>query len=482
MNKKVIFVGIVTLTLTIFPLGVKNIVDSSINLKKTELVDSGILLDIENSEGYVTSSRDFKITINDEKKFKNYFKTIIVKQYPMYQNLLEETFKDDSKGFDEFLKGIVLKGNIKNSNMNPFSDINVYTYVDKLSDNIMEEIKKYEKSSEIILSLFEKEVLAFNLVFDSNSKLKTMTLKDINENIKSTSEISTQVLGYKVTNNSTEKEIIADIKVDKISTDIKFDKNDPNRKLNENASFDMHDLKINFTFENQLVNNGNMEIGSININGANSHINLGKTKILSYGKNTNGIYSTKSEIKIEKFSIDDGKLNIDFDNLNLDMYLNDVSYKNIQHFQKTFQDVQTENLNNISLSKEEIKEKTHKSLNSLLREAISLLNDGLSLKIDAKLLGLIEKKLNLKKIKLDIDARIDKNDLTLETYNSLSLMNITNVKANLVMDEEDYVSLSTLFPQVKMMTLNFIKKENGNVKFSFNLKKGKIEVNGQKLN
>lgn len=481
MNKKMILGGIVVAAIALAPLGVKNMIDKSIDLKKTELSNIGVFLSIEKDEGYINSTRDFKVTIKDENKFKEYFKSSVIKEYPAYEILIDEFMKEETKNFDEFLKGIVFKGNIKNSNLNPSSDIKVYAYLDSLSNEIMNDIKKDKEASEIIMPLFEKEALAFNMVFDSKSKLKTISLKDINEKIKSTNkagekaEGNFQLLGYEIINKSTDKEIIADAKLDKIQFDIDS-KSDVNIVLNN--------LKYNINYESQFVNNGKMQIDNINlVADSKVDINLGKTEVDSSGVVTNGVYSAKSNMKTKNFKIKDEQTNISLNDLNLNMYFDDVDYKSLKNLTDAYNTYSFENLKAASLPKEERIVEMQKNVLPLLKELTTFLNNGLSMKIDSNLLGFNNGQLKLDDIKFDLDAKLNKNDLNVQSLNQLVILSLLNVDANLEMMEKDFVNLTGVInPQFAQMMTMYAKREDGKVLFDLDLKKGKIEVNGQKVN
>ena len=481
MNKKVILGGIAIAAFVLAPIGIKKMIDNSIDLKKSELNKVGVLLSIDNSEGYLKTTRDFTITIKDETKFKKYFKNILSEKYPVYEMILSRFEQNNGESLDEFLKGVVFKGNINNSNISPSSEISVYTYLDKLSENIMTEIKNDAESSKIILPLFEKEAFAFNMVFDSDTKLKTLALKDIDENIKTTSKYGNttegifQILGNKVINNSTEKEIVSNIKFDKINMDVKSKKN---------ANFNINNLKFNINYENKFINNSKTEIGSINLDvDTNKNLSLGNTKIASGGVVSNGVYSANSKIFTKNFKLVDGNKNVNLDSLNLNLYLNDLDYKNLQNLNKAYMNFESTNIESMSLPRNERMAQLEKVQGPLLLEVNSFLNNGLSLKLDTDLTGLKTEELKLKNLKLKIDAKLDKNNLNIQTINQFVILSLLDVKANIEMLEEDYINLISIFnPNLTQVVSMYAKRENGKVLFDLDLKKGKIEVNGQKVN
>ena len=481
MNKKVFISGFLLL-LALAPFGVKNIVDKSIELNKTELDKVGVDLSIVNTQGYINTNRKFTLTISDEVKFKEFFKNLIVEEYPLYSASIDGIYKRDTKELDDFIKGIVFKGNIENSNINPFSNIKVYTYLDKLSDKIMNKIKNDNDSSQILLPLFNTEALAFNMEFDNNTKLKSLVLKDINEkfnmpnNPGKMNETIFQVLGYKVINNSTEKEIIADINLDKINFDIKSQRSSSNILLNN--------LKYNINYENQFINSGNMKIQNINISsGPKNSVSLGETDIYSKAFVTNGIYSSNFKIYANKFKLIGNNKNTSLDDLELEVHLNGVNYNKLENLLLAYNTFEIESYNAMHLPDYKKKLKMQEFINPLLKEASSILNDGLSLKVNSKVSGLTNNNLNLNDLAFVLDAKLNKNNLTAQTFNQFALLSLLDINAELKMLEEDYASLSKIFPSnFTNLASMYLTKEKGKVKFNLILQRGKIEVNGQAVN
>jgi hypothetical protein len=479
MSKKAILGGVVLTALALSPVGIKNIVDTTIELQKSNLNDKGILLSITNSEGYLNTRRDFSLTIIDEVKFKKYFRDVLLEKYPVYEVLINNFTKNDTRKLDEFLKGIVFKGNIKNSNINPSSNIEVYTYLDKFSDEIMSKIKADEESARVILPLFQKESLALNILFDSKAVLKTLSLKDIDESMESISksgkktEAKFQILGHEVVNNSTDTAIIADVKFDKINIDV---------KARDNVNFVFNEIKYNINYKNQFINNGEMEIKSLDFKiDDNKKLHLGETKLISEGLLTNEVYSANSTISTSDFKFKDERNNSSLDNLYIDLHLNDLDYKNIEKLNNAYLSFESASLN--SNSTKDRKTQMEVAKKPLINELTTLVNNGLSLKIDASVLGLKTKKLNLDTVELKFDAKLDKNNLSIKTFNKFSLLSLLSAKAKLEMFEDDYTSLtSTIHPRMAQVFSLYAQKDNDKVVFNLDLKKGKIEVNGKKVN
>jgi hypothetical protein len=479
MSKKAILGGVVLTALILAPIGIRNLVDTTIESQKLILNEKGILLSIDKSEGYLNTKRDFTLTITSEEKFKEYFTDILLEKYPIYEMFINNIKKGDTKKFDAFLKGIVFKGNIKNSNINPSSDIEVYTYLDKFSDEIMSKIKADKESAEFMLPLFDKESLAFNILFDSKAKIKTFSLKDIDENMKATSKAGKkmkarfQILGHELTNNSNDTAIISNVKLDKLNIDI---------NANEKVNFAVNEIKYNMNYKNQFINNGKLEIQKINIKiNDNRNLQLGKTKLFSSGLITNEVYSVNSTIATSKFKLKDKNTNTSLDDLNIDLYFNDLDYKNIEKLNNAYFTFQSASINNRSSKDRKIK--MNSANKQLVSELTTLVNNGLSFKVDVNLLGLKSKKLNLNSLKLKVDGNLDKNNLSIKTFNKFSILASLNAKTRLELSEDDYRNLSLrMHPSMEEIISTYALRNNSKVIFDIDLNKGKIEVNGKKVN
>ena len=484
MSKKAILGIIVLIVFILAPLGIRNIVDTTIKSQKLELNDKGILLSIDNTQGYLNSVRDFTLTITNEVKFKEYLTDILLEKYPVYEVFINNFRKSDSKKFDEFLKGIVFKGNIKSSNINPSSDIEVYTYLDKFSDEIMSKIKEDKESSKFILSFLEEESLALTILFDNEVKVKTLSLKDIDENIKTTSKSGKEVkgkfeiLGHKLINNSNDKAIIADLKLDKINISI---------NAKNNVVFLIKDIEYNMNYENQFINNGELGIKNINIKiNDNRSLQLKETKLLSSGLVSNEVYSVNSRISTSDFKLSDFKLKnksieTSLDSLDIDVYLNNLDYKNIKKLNNAYQAFYATSIN--ARTSKDARTQMDATNKQIVSELTTLVNNGLSLRIDTSLRGLKNKKIDLNSLDLKVDAKLDKNDLSINTFNKFSILNLLNVKAKLEILEDDYKNFSSIIhPSMAQIVSLYALEKNDKVVFELDIKKGKIEVNGKKVN
>ncbi|KAB7885074.1 DUF945 family protein [Poseidonibacter ostreae] len=484
MSKKAILGIIVLIAFILAPLGIRNIVDTTIKSQKLELNDKGILLSIDNTQGYLNSVRDFTLTITNEVKFKEYLTDILLEKYPVYEVFINNFRKSDSKKFDEFLKGIVFKGNIKSSNINPSSDIEVYTYLDKFSDEIMSKIKEDKESSKFILSFLEEESLALTILFDNEVKVKTLSLKDIDENIKTTSKSGKEVkgkfeiLGHKLINNSNDKAIIADLKLDKINISI---------NAKNNVVFLIKDIEYNMNYENQFINNGELGIKNINIKiNDNRSLQLKETKLLSSGLVSNEVYSVNSRISTSDFKLSDFKLKnksieTSLDNLDIDVYLNNLDYENIERLNNAYQVFYATSIN--TRTSKDARTQMDATNKQIVSELTTLVNNGLSLRIDTSLRGLKNKKIDLNSLDLKVDAKLDKNDLSINTFNKFSILNLLNLKAKLEILEDDYKNFSSIIhPNMAQIVSLYALEKNDKVVFELDIKKGKIEVNGKKVN
>ncbi len=491
MNKKII-IGIFIVVLGLAPFGVKSVFDKLIEKNKVELKSNGIDVSINNIQGYLTTNREFTFTISDELKLKKLMQNPIVSNYIIsISAILGGNVK-----VEDFFKGTVLKGTIENSNINPFSDIKVYAYVNKLSDNFMNIIKEEDEVLyKSILSFIEKKALAFNMEFDNQSKLKTFALKDIDEKFKildkfSEREAALQVLGYKIVKKSSKEEIIANINFDKLYFGV------------SDKKFLLNNLKYDINYKDELLNGGTMKIENIDFQETDMGINLSNIFLTSKTSINNELYTGISEIRTKEFKIsaDDQKV-FYLDNFNLKTFV-DLNYNKYKNFYKAYKKFQakeheTRELSDYSKREAIIKE----AFDTLFKEITSLLNSGLSFKINKHLLGLdvdsfglLPNRLKLRELNLDLDIKLDENSLIvsnipdlLSLFSRQEFLSLFDAKIDLETQEEDYKNiiaiLSKIFPPSFLdMILKYAKKQNSKVKFDFLFQKGNLkEINGEKL-
>ena len=164
----------------ITPLVVKKSVNETIEKERASLSQKGLKLDITKEDGYFSSVREFDIKVEDSKLFKDFILDELSKVESINTNLFEAMKAKANSGYKEVLEGMLFKGQMKNSNLFP-QDSFLEFHLASLSDVIMTELKRKKDIYKIINPIFEEKILAFTLTLDSNQKLKSIFMKNIDK-------------------------------------------------------------------------------------------------------------------------------------------------------------------------------------------------------------------------------------------------------------------------------------------------------------
>lgn len=478
MTKTLLTVGIVGLV-ALAPYGVKTISDKVIEKRIDELKTNGIKLEILNSQGYLQSKRDFVLTIENENKFKELLKQGLVSKYPVYENIIEELFKKDSREFDEFLRGIVFKGNILNSNVDLNSDIKVTTSLDKFSNKIMNEIKKDEESKKIVLPFIEKGGLTAFMTYSSEGILKDFRLKDINEEIETKDSLGREVssniklLGSNVVNKSTKDRIIADMNLDDLILEV-------NAKDNTKISLSNLDYSINY--KNELENTGVLSFEKFNFINNEDGIKLGKTILEAKGEVYTNNYSTTGIIKTNSFHANTPKGDVDIDSLALNINVDNIDYSSLKKVNESYIKLQSLTIEP-NMTKNERKVALENVVQPMLESLNSLINKGFLVDLKISLKDFKNENLELDSINVVMNGTLNKNSVNLKYLNNQSILKEIEAVIDISMLKTDMENIFKIInPQMAMMLSMYAKEENNKVIYSIELNRGQIAVNGKNLN
>lgn len=477
--KKFIFIAVAVVLLALAPLGVKNIIDEEVSKQSLLLEKKGLKVEVLSSNGYLKTKRDFELTIEDEKKFKEFLRDSFVEKYPTYEALFDSIVEEDTKEFDEFLRGLVFKGDISNSNINYNSDIDVYVYLHKFSDEIMSELNRNKDKNQEVLSLLNKKALAFDINLTNKAKLKRIALKDIDERVVSknslghTSDTTFKVLSYFFENKSTQELLKGKLNLDKFLIQTS--------KENENSIMDLTSLVYNFTYLNEYINSSDLKLKEFSflVDGVNVDIN--NLDLKSKGLVKSGIYRTQLDLKTDdfrfltpadKFTIESILLNIDFNN---------IDYERLRNLNSSYINLELISLDK-TLTKNERSQKLSYAVETLINDIDEVLNYGATLKANLDLKAL-DSRISFETIDLDIDLTLQKNNLTFQTLNKKELLSNIDGTINIVLPKKDFmVLLKEINSSIGMLLSVYAKEEKNQVLFNIDIKNGEIFVNDKKLN
>ncbi len=478
--KKIALLIVVFILLALAPLGVKNIIDEQVQIQTVLLEQKGVKVDVLNSSGYLKTKREFELTIKDEKEFKEFIKASFVKKYPTYEELIDSLLKEDSKELDEFLRGIVFRGNINNSNINYNSDINVNIYLHKFSDKIMKKLNENKDKNQEMLSLLEKKALAFDIVLSKNAVLKKLTLKDIDENIVSTNSIGQtsttdlKVLSYFV-NNYSEKDLLkAKINLDRFLI--------KTVTSNKESIIDLNSLVYDFTYLDEYINSSKLKLENFIFAVNDIDLAINGIDLKSKGEVKSGLYQTYLDLKTNNVEFSSRKDKLSINSVIFDLKLNDILYNDLKNLNSAYINMELITLDN-TLTKNEKSLKLTSAIDNLILSIDEVLNNGATLKTKLDLKDLQQTNVSFKNIDLDIDLVLNKNTLSFQTLDKKELLSNVDGNIVLVLPKDDFINFLRLVdPTIGMLLSVYAKEQKNDILFDLKINKGVITVNDKKLN
>lgn len=478
--KKIALLIVIFILLALAPLGVKNIIDEQVQIQTVLLEQKGVKVDVLNSSGYLKTKREFELTIKDENEFKEFIKASFVKKYPTYEELIDSLLKEDSKELDEFLRGIVFRGSINNSNINYNSDINVNIYLHKFSDKIMKKLNENKDKNQEMLSLLEKKALAFDIVLSNNAVLKKLTLKDIDENIVSTNSIGQtsttdfKVLSYFV-NNYSEKDLLkAKINLDRFLI--------KTVTSNKESIIDLNSLVYDFTYLNEYINSSKLKLENFIFAVNDIDLAISGIDLKSKGEVKSGLYQTYLDLKTNNIEFSSRKDKLSINSVLFDLKLNDILYDDLKNLNSAYINMELITLDN-TLTKNEKSLKLTSAIDNLILSIDEVLNNGATLKTKLDVKDLQQTNVSFKNIELDIDLVLNKNSLSFQTLDKKELLSNVDGNLVLVLPKDDFTNFLRLVnPTIGMLLSVYAKEQKNDILFDVKINKGVITVNDKKLN
>ncbi len=466
MKKAIVFV-IVLVAIALAPILVKSYVDKNIQNKISVLDQRGVDLKILSEKGYFSSLRDFELRIKDVEKFAVYIGSIST-NLNFFSSLMTS-----SEEVKKFLEEMVFKGNIENSNINYFANIKVNTYLDKVSDEFIRELRK-DKTNPLYVAL-DKKLLNFDMEFSNKGIFKNSKLKDIDEKFNSQKgdTLDLKVFGQKLENNSDDKKIKIKTNLDEFLVDFE------NKK--ESFKFSFEDLDYDYSGESNLIADVSMDFKNILMDTGEVKFNIADIYSSSKGDLKKDKYDLTSTLKLSNFKGEDKISNIDsrMDSFKLDFDILGLDYTSVKEFMNYYNQSQAKALSikdDAALFTEYMKQ-----TQEMMRFLLVIVNKGFDIKINTNLDDLSYAKDSIKSLKIDLDANIKENKFDINKTHPLALLDSLAVKANVKIDEKGFETLSKFVPPLAMMLSSYAKKESDDIIFNIEFKNGNLSVNNQNL-
>ena len=441
------------------PVVVKQNVTSSIEMDKVSLLKHGIELQILKEEGYFNSIRDFKLTIVDGKKLRDYLFSEVNKINPQYVQVTKMLQKNSDRDINPALDGTTFSGKIQNSNLLP-EDVKVEMSLTTLSTEAMKGIKDDKETSDIIMPMLNNKVLTFYITLDTNKNLKTLSLKDIDQTIVDKHEtIKFQMQGQKLDLENSSDTISGNYTLAKQLVHVKGKYKD--------FSLENSGIKYSFDYTNQFQNSASFDLGSFTLTESkrsrDSHFKIQNAGIKSDVNAVNNAANANVKYSIK---------NIDFKDRGT-FGLNDLQ------FDLGFKGLNKDAIVAISdaYSKMTFKRRTRDDVKALTKGIEQMINYGFDTTLNASISSMNVDKISLGNINFDFTGKIEKNTHKL---NDSQLINALHVKGTIKLSEKDLETLAQKDRQIKEFS-SLAKKEGNRAVFNLEFTKGEMLLNGKKL-
>ncbi len=453
--KKKLFLGVFIVILVLMPMALKKYIDEEIEDEIKLLEKRGLDLKIIKHKGYFSSQRNFELSIKDVDKFLYYLKTFSF--HTDYVNLLIK--ENNAK---KFLKDLSLKGNIQNSNINYFANINVDAYLDSFSSSIMVELSK-DKMNPLYI-IVEKKLLNMNIIFDNTLNFQYFKLRDIDEVFKNknTDFLKFKILGQEIKNISKKNKVMYRA----LGKKFLFKDKKSELRLN-NFEYDLFykntwEYKENLNIDKIFIKLNNFELKSKNIHLENNS-NLKEN-----------LYSSKYKIELGNSILKEIGRDISIDKILLDVDFSNLDYKTLRKIQELYLKIEDEDF---------LKETFVNDNKKFVDELNTLFHKTFKVKIGVNIFNLIDKNsISLKDINIKLDEKVLKNNINLsKVQNIAELMEIIDSDIYISLLKEDLENIVKLNLFLAMILFPFTKEENNKFIFDIKTKKGKIFINGTAL-
>lgn len=459
--KYLVISSVVVAALAATPLVISQKVDSSLETNKTMLEKNGLKQDILSKEGYFTSKRAFSLEIVDAKKVRDFLLSTLVEKNVQYK-LFAESLKAETDGsINESLDGLKFNGEITNSNLLP-SDVKVSLSLNQLPRSLQEAIVNDKAASDAILPLLTRGVLALDMTFGSDQRLKDVKLKDIKEEINAEGTIlsidtAKQMLTLSEHGGVVEGALGVGKQKFGINSDMFVFKSE------------LQDFIYNFSYQDDLNNKGDIKIGKyafeINDEYTNVKFDLGALKAKSSVEDVKKDLQIKADYALDDIIVNNSSADLKLNKLFAKLFLRGINSDTMKKVQADY--------NTLLLGATPLDDKV------LVDDFIALVNHGATLDLGIAVQGLSVEMLNLKDVSVDTKLVIAQNNYS-DKQSPLALIGLVDITSIVKVHKDDRATLESLgLTSAKDFALG--RAEGDFFIYEIAMKKGALSVNGQTI-
>lgn len=458
-TKYLVISSVVVAALAATPLFVSQKVDSTLEAHKILLEQNGFKQEILSKSGYFTGKRTFSLEVVDAKKARDFLLTQLVEKNAQYK-LFAQSLKDETNtGINQAFDGLKFKGEMTNSNLLP-SDAKVSFSLDQLPKSLQEELANDKAVSDAILPLLTRGVLAVDMTFSSDQKLKDLKLRDIKEEIKAEgATLSIDTEKQLLTLNERGGIVQGSIGVGKQNLGVSGDM--------FLLKSELKDFIYNFNYKDDLNNQGDISIGKyaleINDEYTNVKFDLGSLKAKSSVEDVKKDLQVKADYTLDNIAVVNSADDIKVEKLFAKLFLRGINADTMKKVQADY--------NTLLLGTTPIDDKV------LIDDFVALVNHGVKIDLGIAFKGLSMDMLSLKDVSVDTTLEIPQNNYS-DKQSPLALIGLLDITSKVKVHKDDRKMLEEMgLTSVEDFALG--KPEGDFFIYEIAMKKGAISVNGQ---
>ena len=460
-TKYLAIAAVVVAALGVTPLIVSHTVDSTIEANKVILEKNGFKEELLSKSGYLMAKRTFSLEVVDAKKARDFLLTQLVAKNAQYKLFAESVQTETDEGINDALNGLKFKGEMYHSNLLP-SDAKVSLSLAELPTTLQEEVRNNKAASDAILPLLTRGVLAMEMTFGSDQKLKNVKFKDIKEEIKAeeaTMSIDTQKQELSLHERAGIIQGVLGITKQNIGVN--------------GAMFmlksELNDFLYTFTYKDDLNTKGDMSIGKyafeMNDEYTNIKFDLGSLKLISSVEEIQKDLQIKTDFTMDTVALLDSTDDIKFDTFFAKLFLRGMNADTMKKVQADY--------NALVLGTTPLDDKV------LIEDFVALINQGVKMDLNVALKGLATEGLVLKDVSVDTTLVIPQNRYS-DKESPLAILGLLDITAKIKVHKEDRAALEAMgLTSAEDVALGRV--EGDFLVYDLALKKGAISVNGQAL-
>ena len=459
--KYLVISSVVVVALVATPFVVSKKVDSTIETNRVLLEQNGLKQDILSKSGYLTGKRTFSLEVVDAKKARDYLLSTLVAKNAQYKLFAESLKTETDASINDALDGLKFNGEMTNSNFLP-SDAKVSLSLNQLPRSLQESVVNDKAASEAILPLLTRGVLALDMTFSSDQKLKDVKLKDIKEEIKSegsTLNIDTEKQLLTLNENGGVVQGVLGVGKQNIGV------------TSEMFTFksELQDFVYNFSYKDDLNNKGDVKIGKyafeVNDDDNNVKFDLGSLKGNSSVEDVKKDLQIKADYTLDNIVVNNSSADIKLEKLLAKLFLRGINSDTMKKVQADY--------NALLLASTPVEDKV------LIDDFVALVNHGVKFDFGIALQGFSTDMINLKDVTVDTTLEVAENKYT-DKESPLALIGLLDITSKVKVHKDDRATLETLgLTSAEDFALG--KAEGDFFIYEIAMKKGAISVNGQTI-